>query len=143
MIDRDERRALPAGGHIGRAKIVHHRNADRFRQRVGIADLYGQPLSRPMQDCLAMEADNLDVFARDMILREEGSNGFGVRHGHGALGLADHARPRVALRQIDRLRKRLSQQAAFVVGVRTIAGRSERRHSLAIGFDQGDIDTIQ
>ena len=67
----------------------------------------------------------------------------GMRHGDGALGLAQDARPRIALRQMDGLGQGLAQQAALVFGVGPVAGRPERLDPLAVGFDQGDVDPVE
>ena len=66
-----------------------------------------------MQHGLAVEADDVDVFAGDAVLRGEGGDGLGMGNGHGALGLAQNARPGIALRQVDGLGQRLAQQAAL------------------------------
>jgi hypothetical protein len=121
MIDRHERRALPAGCDIGGAKIVHHRNMDRPRQRRGVADLDRHFLRRPVQHGLAVETDDVDVFAGDAVLRGEGGDGFGVRDGHGALRLAQDSRAGLARRQVHRLGQRLAQQAALAFGIGPIA----------------------
>ena len=122
VIGRDERRALPAGGYVGGAKIVHDRDVDRSGQSGGVADLHGQLLRRPVQHGLAVEADDIDILPGDAVLRDEGRDRFGMGLGDGALGLAEDARPRVAPRQIDGLGQRLAQQAALVVGIGAVAG---------------------
>ena len=99
VIDRNEGRALPAGFDIGGAEIMHHGNMDRLGQRRGIADLHRQPPLGPVQHGLAVEADDVDLLAGDAVLRGEGGDRFRMRHGDGALGLAQHARPRLALRR--------------------------------------------
>ena len=57
-------------------------------QRFGIADLHRHFLRRPMQNRLAVKADDIDLLAGDMILRREARDRLGVGHGHDALGLA-------------------------------------------------------
>ncbi len=69
MVDRHEGSALPAGGDVSSAKIVHHRNMDGAGQRQRVADLHRQPLGRAMQHGLAVEAHDIDVFAGDVVLR--------------------------------------------------------------------------
>ena len=123
MIDRHKRRALPAGGDIGGAEIMHDRDMDRLGQRRGVADLHGHFLRGPVQHGLAVEADDIDVLARDAVLRGKGGDRFRMRDGHGALGLAQDARPGIALRQVDGLGQRLAQQAALAFGIGPVAGR--------------------
>ena len=81
VIDRHERRALPAGFDIGGAEIIHDRDMDRLGQRGGIADLHGHLLRRPVQHGLAVKADDIDVFAGDAVLRGKGWRP--PRHGPG------------------------------------------------------------
>ena len=126
VIDRHERRALPAGGDVGGAEIVHDRNMDRPRQRSGIADLHRHLLGGTVQHGLAMEADDVDVLAGDAVLGLEAGNGFGMRRGDDPLGLEKDARPRLARLQVDGLRQRLEQQTALDIGIRPVAGRAER-----------------
>ena len=64
-------------------------------------------------------------------------------NGDGALGLAQDARPRIALRQVDGLGQGLAQQAALLVGVGPVAGRPERLDPPAVGLDQGDVDPVE
>ena len=64
--------------------------------------------------------------AGDAVLRGKGGDRLGMRRGDGALGLAQDARPRIALRQVDGLRQGLAQQAALMVGIGAVAGRSKR-----------------
>ena len=61
VIDRHERRALPAGRDVGGAEIMHDRDMDRPGQRRAVADLHRQSLLRPVQHGLAVEADDIDV----------------------------------------------------------------------------------
>ncbi len=64
VIDRHERRALPAGGDVGGAEIMHDRDMDGLGQRRGVADLHRHFLRGPVQHGLAVKADDIDVFAR-------------------------------------------------------------------------------
>ena len=84
VIDRHERRALPAGGDVGGAEIVHHRNMDGFRQRGSVADLHRQLPFGAVQHGLAVKADDIDILAGDAVLRGEGGDGFRMRDGDGA-----------------------------------------------------------
>ena len=143
VIDRHKRRALAAGGDIRGAKIMHDRDMDGLGQRRRIADLHGHFLRRPVQHGLAVKADNIDILARKPVLRGKGGHGLGMRDGHGALGLAQDARPRIALRQMDGLGQGLAQQSAFFVGVGPVAGGAERLHPLAVGFDQRHVDPVE
>jgi len=143
MIDRHKRGALPAGGDVGGAEIIHHRDMDRPGQRRRIADLYGHLLRRPMQHGLTVKSDNVDIFARDVVLRGKSGDRLRMRERHRPLGLPQDAGPRIAPRQVDGFRQRLPQQAALVVCIRPVAGRPERLHPPAVGFDQGDVDPVE
>jgi len=71
VIDRNERRALPAGRDVGGAEIVHHGNMDGLGKRRRVADLHGEPAVGPVQHGLAVEADDVDILAGDAVLRPE------------------------------------------------------------------------
>ena len=92
VIDRYEWRALPAGGDVGRAEIMHDRDMYRLGERAGVADLHGHSLRGPMQHRLAVEADNIDVLARDTVQRGKRGNSLGMSDGDGALRLAQDSR---------------------------------------------------
>ena len=109
VIDRHERRALPARGDIGRAEIMHHRDMDGLGERGGIADLHGHSLRRPVQHGLAVKADNVHALARDVVLRGKGGDGLGMGDGDGALGIAQDARPFMPLAEVNGFRQRLAQ----------------------------------
>ena len=126
MIDRHEWRALAAGGDVGGAEIMHDGDMNGLGQRRAVADLHRQLLRRPMQHGLAVEADDVDILEGNVVLRGESRDGLGMRDGDGALGLAQDARPRIALRQIDGLVQRLAQQVAFPLGIGAVAGRPNR-----------------
>ena len=123
MIDRHKRRALPAGGDIGGAEIMHDRDMDGLGQRCGIADLHGHFLRRPVQHGLAVKADDIDILAGDAVLRGKGGDRLGMGDGDRALGLAQDARPRIALRQMDGLGQGLAQQPALIFGVGPVSRR--------------------
>ena len=57
---------------------MRHRQLEPARQRGAIADLHGQTLRRPMQHGLAVKADERDRAALDIVLLEEGLDGFGM-----------------------------------------------------------------
>jgi hypothetical protein len=143
MIDRDQRRALPARGDIGSAEIMHDRDMDGFRQGRGIADLHRHPLGGTVQHGLAVEADDVDVLASDAVLRDEAGHGLGMRHGNGALGLLQNTRPRVALLQVGGFVQGLKQHTPLGFGVRPVPGRTKRLDPLAVGFDHGNIDPVE
>ena len=128
---------------IGGTEIMHDRNMDGFRKRRCIADLDRHPLGGTVQHGLAVEADDVDVLASDAILRDEAGHRLGMRHGNGALGLLQNARPRITLRQIGGFGQRLEQQTPLELAVRPVPRRTKRLDPLAIGFDQGNIDPVE
>ena len=65
MIDRQQRRALPACNDIGLAQIRDHRDAKRPGQPRAITNLPGPAAFRPMGERMAVKADHADIL-RDM-----------------------------------------------------------------------------
>jgi hypothetical protein len=96
-----------------------------------------------VQHGLAVKADDIDILAGDAVLRVEGGDRLGMGQSDGAFGLAQDAGPRIALRQVDGFGQGLAQQATFPVGVGPVAGRADRLHPPAVGFDQGDVDPVE
>ena len=136
VIDRHERRALPAGLDVGGAEIMHDRDMDRLGQRRGVADLHRQPALGPVQHGLAVEADDIDVLEGDAVLGDKGGHRLGMGRCDDLLGLAQAARPGIALRQVDRLVQRLAQQVRaplrYKAGIRTARRPLTRRPSVSI-----------
>ena len=109
----------------------------------GVADLHGQPALGPVQHGLAVKADDIDVLKGNTMLSDEGGHGFGMGRGDDAFGLPQAARPGIALRQVDRLIQRLTQQFALGFGIGPVSGRPEGGHPAAVGFDQGDVHPVE
>ncbi len=143
MIDRHEGCALSAGGNVGGAEIMHHGDVDRPGQRRTVADLHRQSSLRAMQHSLAVEADDIDVLAADPVLRGERRDRFGMGDGDGPFGLAQDARPGLALVQMDGLGQSLAQQAALCIGIGPVAGRPKRLDPASVSFDQRNVDPVE
>ena len=99
MEHRHQRRALPARGHVGGAKIEHDTDAKPLRQRGAVAELDSQPVLRPVQHGLAMEADHRDVLRCELVLREESFDRFGMSPRDQRLGFAQRTRARHTIGQ--------------------------------------------
>ena len=67
MIDRHQRRPLPAGGDVGGAEVVDHRDAEPARKRGTVAELNRQVTIRLMQHGLAVKSDDRDVARRQAV----------------------------------------------------------------------------
>jgi hypothetical protein len=100
MEDRRQRRALPARGHIGGAKIIDHRNAEPRRQCAAIADLQRQSRLRVVQQRLAMEADHRHFAALQAVGSQKRFHRFGMRIVDEPFGLSDDAGSRGTFGQI-------------------------------------------
>ena len=79
----------------------------------------------PVQHGLAVKADDVDVLEAHPVLRGKGGHRLGMRQRDDPLGLAQAARPRIALRQVDGLVQRLAQQAALRFGIGPVSGRPQ------------------
>ena len=80
MIKGNERRPLPARGHVGGAEIEHHRDAGAFGQFPAVADLDREPPLRRMEHGLSMESNQLHGLP---VLPAKPLDGLGM-------GLGDH-----------------------------------------------------
>jgi hypothetical protein len=142
MIDRNQRRPLPARRNVGGAEIKNHRDADLARERRAVAELDGQTLLRPVQDGLAMKPHHVDAAAVDSVGLEEHLDGRGMQQRHDPLGLRDHAGALVAHAQRGRRLHRPAQHAfvIFIVGMNR--ARPETRDLRAVRLDQGDVDAV-
>ena len=88
MIERDQRRALAACGDVRGAEIADDVEAEPRRRAGAVAELAGEALARPMQDRLAVQADQRDPGGIDRICREERAHRLDMRVGDRALELA-------------------------------------------------------
>ena len=98
MVERHERRPLPARGDIGKPKFVHHGNAGRARKLCPVADLPGAPVRRTMQDGLSVETDHGDVGGLQPRFKQQRGNRIRMGVGQEPLGLLDFWRGGRALR---------------------------------------------
>ena len=83
VIDRHERRALPAGGDVGGAEIMHDGNMDRLGQAAASPICTVNPALGPVQHGLAVKADDVDVLGGDAVLRGKGGDRLGMGQGDG------------------------------------------------------------
>ena len=86
VIDRHQRRALPARLHVGDAQVAHHLDAGRARERRTITDLPGEAPLGPMGDGLAMEAHDVERRERRAALARPALHGLDMGLGHCPLG---------------------------------------------------------
>ncbi len=86
---RRQRRALAAGGDIGRAEIGNDVDPEPARQLSAVPQLPGAPLGRAMQDRVAVQPD--DVGCRARIAREKLLDRFGMQSGELGFDLVDRA----------------------------------------------------
>ena len=85
MIDRRERRAFAAGRDIGRAEVADDVDAERSGGARAVAELAREAGARPVQDRLAVQADERDALARDAEAVEKGLDRRDMGVGHRAL----------------------------------------------------------
>ncbi len=147
VIDGDQRRALPAGRHIGGAKIISDRQAERLRELNAIADLYRETLGGAMNHGLAMKADDIDGSRIDHFRDQKVAHGLGMARCDAALGLrkdagARRARGRVG-RQVLRGGQSGAQKRAILVVVSERPRGALRNFRRAIRLDNGDINPVE
>ena len=142
MEDRHDRSALAAGGDIGGAKIIGDVDAEPGRQGRPVADLDRQSLLWAVQHGLAVEPDYRDAGGVDRVVAQEVFDGFGVPIRDHALGEGEHARTRRTILQRRPLGQGAAQQGAVGVGIGIGARRTKRQAGLAVGFDEGYVDSV-
>jgi len=125
MINRNKRRALPAGSHIRRAQIRHDGNAERAGQRRAVADLHRQPHGRIVKNRLSMKADNIDRCFFDHIAPQKLVDCSNVTISHNLLGQQNGGWTLIPMRESFRLLKRMSQDGAICIGIWKITGSTD------------------
>ena len=87
VVDRRQRRPLPARRHVGGAEVEGHGHAGPPRQQLAVAELDGASERagvRPLvQHRLAVEADQVEVAPGQAVRGQEGLGGVEVLLGHG------------------------------------------------------------
>ena len=143
VIGGDERRALPAGHHVGRAHVMDHRQAQLPDEEIAPTDLDRQSLGRAVQHRLAMKADDIDRGPVDAALLQEARDRFAVAVGERDFQRRQIAGTRVALP--DRLGG-LQRRGELVPECRVIGvapGRSAFDDGIAIRVDQRHVDAVE
>ena len=135
MIDRHQRRALPARQDIGAAQVGHHPHAERLGERGAIADLPGEVLFRPMRDGLAVEAHDVERRGRHPACARPALHRVEMRLGHRPLGGSGRLAGLLGAES-------RADQAAYIVGIGNGEDRAERGEPLAVGLDQRHIDAV-
>jgi hypothetical protein len=143
MIDRHQRRALPARRDIGGAEVVHNRDAERLRQRGSIADLHREMAFGAMQNGLAVKSDNIDGAPLDAMLAQECLDRICVRARDPRLDVRENARPRGPIGHHRSVGDGLPQQRAFLARISAITGGPESRHGFAVGFEQRHVHAVK
>ena len=113
MVDRRERRALPALEHVVGPKVVDHINAGALGKLRAIAQLHGQAPFGTVQYRLAVEPDHVDVAGRQSLLVQETAlDRIAVRLGQGGFGGAEGVRSAAPVVQCRRRFDRAPQEIA-------------------------------
>ena len=142
MEHRHHRRPLPAGGDVGGAEVVDHRNAEPGGQLRPVAELDGEPAVRPVQHGLAVKADHLDLARRHAVGGQEGLDRLGMGVGHQLFRLGEELRPLGAVAEMDGGRDRPPQHGPFLLAVGPIAGRPDPADGLAVGIEQRHVHPV-
>src|SRR6185312_2371543 len=131
MIKRREGSTLTARRDIGGAEVADHIDAGQPGQQGTIAELPRPPLLGPVQDGVAVEAD--EVHVGDAMLMDERAHRLSMRLGHRPLDLGD--------------RTLAAQRCAQAGAQRFIVGPGERRAGgqalLAVGLDESRVDAVE
>ena len=142
VIDRQQRRALPARRDIGRTKVPNRGDARRIRQRGAVADLPCPAAIGPVGHRLPVKADHPNIVGRHPGIAQQ------LLHrqhmgAHDQVTGRHHRRARPRLVEGQRQHRGLGQLRARRVGIGLAPGRDRPHLSLAIGFDQRGIDPVE
>ena len=146
MIERRERSALPALGHILAAEVGNHRNPGRIGQGLAIPDLAGPALPDrcrgAVEDRLAMKADQVDLIRRQAGRVEQFGDEFGMTGGQHGFGGGKVRRLTGKTPVQGRIDRSLQHGAVLRrIGDRLARPETDFRHP--VGLDQGGIDPVQ
>ncbi len=143
MIDRNQRRPLPACRHIGGPEVINHIHPQPPRQFRSIAELNRQALLRAVNDRLAVEPDNVDVTESRARLLDKPLSGLNVPLGEFALRLRKTPWPGIAAGQVPRLRNRLPKQKPLgsVIGIGAAGATLD--HRLSVGSKQSHVNPVE
>ena len=142
MIDRHQRRALPARRHIGRAQVIGDVDAHVAGEERAVADLHGQAPVGPVQHGLAVEADDVDGGGLDALADEKFADNFDVAPRDQLFRRRQRSGPVVAPGKIFRGVHGAAQQAAIRVRKRIGGGGAEFERLAAIGLEIGEVDPV-
>jgi hypothetical protein len=147
VVDRGQRRALPAGRHIRRAEVVGHRDAGLLRQPRPVAELHRAAgdagLGPLVQHRLAVHADQVDVGPDQAVGGQEAFGGGQVLLGPGAGGLGEDRGLRRATRPLQGLVGGLQHEVADGIAQLALAGRAEGGDGLAVGLQHRHVDGVE
>ena len=147
VIDRRQRRALPARGHVGLAQVVDHRNPKLGRQKVRVAQLDGPadpaaggPL---VKHGLSVKADQVDVGAVQPVGFHEAAGGGGMLLGDGLGGVGEHRRLRRVARPGQGLAHGFQHQFAGLMRQLLLAGGAEGLDGLPVRLQHRHVHRVQ
>ena len=144
MIERGERRALPAGPYVGRAEIEGDGNAEQLAHQATVAELAGRAdptrLRGAMQHRLAVKTDNADIGGREPRLGDKIGDGRRLGAGQRFLGRGEDGRIRPFEVPPARLSQRLFEQVADGLRIGHQRVGTETLDGLAVGAQQRHID---
>src|SRR6056297_1651041 len=127
VIERRERRPLPAQPHVGGAEVPHDRHAQRIGQHLPVAHLQRARLIGGMGQRLTVEADHVDF-------RE-----FGQKLGMGGLHDGRGGLHRLAVP----LPERGAQHLALLRRIRAVGRFREGVDLVAVGHDDGGVHPVE
>ena len=141
VIDRQQRRALPACNDIGLAQVGDHRDAERPGQPRAIANLPGPAALRPVGDRMAVKADHADIL-RDMAAAPQ-QVGHCLHMAFGQLRL-DGCNQRFEARPLHRHRAlaRFGQAQAKALVIGHGVKFQRRNCALPIRFDERGVNAV-
>ena len=142
VVDRHQRRPLPAGGDVGCPEIEHDIGARALGEQPAVAELHRHSAVGVVQHRLAVIADEIDLGRVDAVGPHEAQRRLGVELGERPLDLGQRARPVGARGQGAGLADRAAQRHFDLGGIGIGGGRPVAQLAVPVGLEQGHVDAV-
>jgi hypothetical protein len=133
----------PASRNIGGTEIKDHRTPQRRGQSLPVPDLDRKPRLRPMQNRLAMKADQVDGAEIKALVPAKALHSLGMSAGEEGFGLGQNAGTADGISQATRISQSRPEQPPLSVRIGPRRKAAEKNPRFPIGLDKSNIDPVE